>query len=145
MSKTISFVATDELAEYLEAEAERRMTSISSTAQMLLAEKVREDRQREQAGNSQRGAEGTDWGENPKDLKTDQERMEELEEMGFFDEDSGEYPILEAHSDAWYKPNSDKHDYAVEVPEGAGTYDEGETRYYKTANGAAQALRRWYE
>jgi L-lysine 2,3-aminomutase len=42
MSKTISFVASDELAEFLEDEAERRMTTISSTAQMLLAERVRE-------------------------------------------------------------------------------------------------------
>lgn len=42
MSKTISFVASDELAEFLEEEAEKRMTTISSTAQMLLAEKARE-------------------------------------------------------------------------------------------------------
>jgi hypothetical protein len=42
MSKTISFVASDELAEFLEEQAEQRMTTISSTAQMLLAEKARE-------------------------------------------------------------------------------------------------------
>lgn len=41
MSKTISFVATDKLAEWLEEESERRMTTISSTAQQLLAEKYR--------------------------------------------------------------------------------------------------------
>lgn len=42
MSQTISFVASDELADFLEREAEKRMTTVSSTAQMLLAEKVRE-------------------------------------------------------------------------------------------------------
>jgi len=42
MSKTISFVASDELADFLSEESERRMTTVSSTAQMLLAEKARE-------------------------------------------------------------------------------------------------------
>lgn len=50
MSKTISFVASDELAEYLENEAERRMTTVSSTAQMLLAEKVRESSESSEGG-----------------------------------------------------------------------------------------------
>jgi len=42
MSKTISFVASDQLADFLEEESNRRMTTVSSTAQMLLAEKVKE-------------------------------------------------------------------------------------------------------
>lgn len=41
MSKTISFVATDELAEWIEGESHRRMTTVSSAAQQLLAETYR--------------------------------------------------------------------------------------------------------
>lgn len=47
MSKTISFVASDRLAEWLEEESEQRMTTISSTAQQLLAEKYRADEDQE--------------------------------------------------------------------------------------------------
>lgn len=39
--KTISFVATEELADWLELEAENRMTTVSSAAQQLLVEKYR--------------------------------------------------------------------------------------------------------
>jgi hypothetical protein len=42
MTKTISFVASEELAEWLEEEAEKRMTTVSTTAQMLLAERYQE-------------------------------------------------------------------------------------------------------
>ena len=38
MTHRITFVATEELAGFLEQEAERRMTTISSVAQQLLAE-----------------------------------------------------------------------------------------------------------
>lgn len=40
--KTISFVATEELANWLESEAEERMTTVSSAAQQLLVEKYRD-------------------------------------------------------------------------------------------------------
>ena len=42
MSKTVSFRASEELDEFLEEEAERRMTTKSTVAQMLVAERVRE-------------------------------------------------------------------------------------------------------
>jgi hypothetical protein len=54
MSKTISFVASDELADYLEEEAERRMTTVSSTAQMLLAEHVSEVEQTQKTDSEAR-------------------------------------------------------------------------------------------
>ncbi|MFB6196818.1 MAG: hypothetical protein ABEI52_00920 [Halobacteriaceae archaeon] len=60
MSKTISFVASDKLAEWLEEESERRMTTISSTAQQLLAEKYRQD---EASGGS--GEREAEQGETP--------------------------------------------------------------------------------
>jgi len=133
MSETISFVASDELADFLEEEAERQMTTVSSTAQRLLAEKVREDRR--------------SYGKPdvPEDAKTDRERLQELEESGFLDDGSDEGDVLDQFPDAWYRPNSEKHDYAVDVPEDAGVYDEGKRRYFKTRGGAAQAITRWYE
>ena len=118
MSKTISFVASDELAEYLEEESERRMTTVSSTAQMLLAEKAREtggvptESRESTAGPS----DGTQW-----------------------ESISDECP------DGWYEPDSLKHDFAVEVPEDADVSDSGDVRYYKTERGAAKGLSRWYE
>jgi tyrosyl-tRNA synthetase len=112
MSKTISFVASDELAEYLEEESERRMTTVSSTAQMLLAEKYRAE---------QGGAEAAKPASEPsKD-------------------------VFDRNPDAWYHPNSQKHDYAVNVPDDAGVHDEGKTRYFKTRGGARKAIKRWYE
>jgi predicted transcriptional regulator len=125
MSKTISFVASDELAEYLEREAEKRMTTVSSTAQMLLAEYARMQRTKPR--------------DFPDDAKTDRERMEELG----ITESEGD--VFDRHPEQWYRPNSEKHDFAVEVPEDASNYDAGKTRYYKTRSGAAEALRRWYE
>lgn len=102
--ETISFVATDELARWLDDEAEKRMTTISSAAQQLLAEKYREQ-ESDGAGTDQGGSAGAD--------------------------------PFEQNEDAWYRPDSDDHQYAV--------YDSEERRrYYKTKEGAAEALRRWH-
>lgn len=119
MSKTISFVASDELAEFLEEESERRMTTISSTAQMLLAEKVREM----QGGGS--GAEADKSGSDD-------------------DDGNAEKSVFDRHPDAWYRADGKKN-YAVHVPEDADVTDSGKRRYYKTRSGVAEALRRWYE
>lgn len=40
--KTISFVATEELADWLESQAKERMTTVSSASQQLLVEKYQE-------------------------------------------------------------------------------------------------------
>jgi len=45
MTVTISFRVSEELEDFLEKEAERRMTTKSTVAQMLLAEKVKEIRE----------------------------------------------------------------------------------------------------
>lgn len=82
--QTISFVATDELADWLENESQNRMTTISSAAQQLLVEKYREAQQNG-AEASQNGSAGAD------DLEA----------------------VLEEHEDAWYVPDSDNHEYAV--------------------------------
>lgn len=119
MSQTISFVASDELAEYLENEAERRYTTVSSTAQMLLAEKVREEQDKDSGVETDKPASAGD--------------------------SATEGDVFERYPDAWYRPNSEKNNYAVTVPESVDRYDSGEQRYYKTAQGARQALRRWYE
>lgn len=144
MSKTISFVAKDELAEYLEAEAERRMATISSTAQMLLAEKIREDQRRAAEATRKGGSGSGSTGSAGAD--SDGGSVTEWGEEVFGDTEAHEtMPAFQKRPDAWYQPDSEKHDYAVEVPEGADVYDAGETRYFKTCNGAAKALNRWYE
>lgn len=125
--KTISFVATDELADWLEEESERRMTSLSSTVQQLLAEMYRR----------QNG------------LQDDTEAGNAAEESGDVSEasesaDTAETSLLGKYPDAWYEPGG-KRNYAVSVPSDADVYDAGETRYYKTRHGAKEALRRWYE
>ena len=50
--KTISFVATEELADWLELEAENRMTTVSSAAQQLLVEKYRSTKVEAAGGGS---------------------------------------------------------------------------------------------
>lgn len=109
MSRTVSFRASEELDEFLEEEAERRMTTKSTVAQMIVAEYAQQ-RQSEPEG--------------------------EAEDVGSDDgEDTNSLPdTLEEHSDYWYEPNGEKHDYAVETP------GMDRTRYYKTADGAAERI-----
>lgn len=91
--QTISFVATDELAEWLENESENRMTTISSAAQQLLVEKYREQ-QNEGAEASQGGSAGAD-------------------DLG---------AVFEENEDAWYIPDSDEYQYAVYDPDDRRRY-----------------------
>lgn len=92
MSKTISFVASDELAEFLEEESERRMTTVSSTAQMLLAEKVRE--MNEESGQSDADKGGSE---------------------------PSKPAVFDRYPDKWYRPDG-KHNYAVRTPDGDTKY-----------------------
>jgi predicted transcriptional regulator len=110
MSKTVSFVARDELAEWLEQRAEERMKSISAVCQDIVAEEYRRQQ----------------------DEKAD--KPDQSEKKG---------DVFDRNPNAWYKPNG-KYDYAVYIPENADISEAGGTRYYKTRDGAAKALRRWY-
>lgn len=91
MSRTVSFRCAEELDEYLEEEAERRMTTKSTVAQMLLTERV-------------------------KQLK--EERSEEVEEEADApDEEGSSAPgVLERHDQHWYRPDGEKYNYAVRMP-----------------------------
>jgi len=61
MSRTVSFRCSEELDEYLEDEADRRMTTKSTVAQMLLSERVRQLKKErsdsENVGNQEEDAE----------------------------------------------------------------------------------------
>lgn len=116
MGKTISFVASDGLAEWIEEESERRMTSISSTAQQLLAEKYRDEHGA--APSSSRSSEPST-----------------PEEEG----DEGGESVLDRHSEHWYRPDSDEgYKFAVRVP------GRDSNKYYKTQEGAEERLRKEY-
>lgn len=125
MSRTVSFRASEELDEYLEQLAEERMTTKSTVAQMLVAERVRQL----QSGESETELGGGD-------VSRGKEESQAAEP---------ETDVFDRHPDKWYQPNSQKHDYAVAVPDDADVHDAGKTRYYKTRDGAAEGLRRWYE
>lgn len=56
MSKTVSFVARDELAEWLEQRAEERMKSISAVCQDIVAAEYRRERDAETDKPDQSGA-----------------------------------------------------------------------------------------
>ena len=118
MSRTVSFRASEELDDFLEQEAERRMTTKSTVAQMLIAEKVRELR-------------GADSGDSE---ELDQSESGEVEEVG-----RGLPEVFDRHSDHWYRPDSDKHEFTVRLP---GHEDR---KYYKTQDGAANRLRKEYD
>jgi len=96
MSRTVSFRCAEELDEYLEKEAERRMTTKSTVAQMLLTERV-------------------------KQLK--EERSEAVEDDAGTPEEEGSSVsgALERHPDKWYRPDGEKYEYAVRMPGDADT------------------------
>ncbi|WP_372479334.1 polyphosphate kinase 1 [Halomicrobium sp. HM KBTZ05] len=52
--------------------------------------------------------------------------------------DGGSPRILDRHEDRWYEPDSRTYEYAVRTP-------DGQRVYRKTADGAASALRQYYE
>jgi len=122
MSRTVSFRCSEELDDFLEAEAERRMTTKSTVAQMIVAEYARDSEHSPSDETGESGRQGTLDGVN--ESKED---------------------IFDKHPDKWYRPDSDKYDYAVYVPESYFSRDAGEARYYKTRSGAAKGLRGWYE
>jgi len=112
MSKTVSFVARDELAQWLEQRAEKQMKSISAVCQDIVAAEYR----RQASSDTSKGGENTG--------KTEQTQSEE--------------DALDRHPDAWYRPDG-KYAFAVRHP------SESDRKYYKTRDGAATRIRRWYE
>jgi len=141
MGKTISFVATDELAEWIEEESERRMTSVSSTAQQLLAERYHMDRTDEEPEDDELS--GSEEGA-PESKESEGWEDDGADEGGDADQGEGEGDdlpeIFRKQSDKWYHPDSDRgHQYAVRTLSGNGP------KYYKTVDGAANRLREEYE
>ena len=123
-SKTISFVAKDELVEWLEEESEKRMTSMSSTVQQLLAERYREEvRSRENGGSGETALDET--GKDTDERKSDQR------------ESKYDYEIIGNYEDKWYRPESEDSRYAVKVGE--------RVHYYKTQGGLADRLETEFE
>ena len=115
-SKTVSFVAREELVEWLEEKADHQMTTVSSTVQQILAEKYREDQESADASEE--------------DSSEDQQEMEES------GADAPDDP-LERWDEHWYRPDSDTNEYAVRRP-------EGRALYHQSADGARNALQRVY-
>lgn len=115
MSKTVSFVARDDLAVWLESRADEEMKTVSSVVQDIVAKEYRAQ-SREDAGKG--GGESSD----------------PLDE-----------PPFSNHPNAWYEPSTSDPDeiVAVRTPDSAAV--NGDRRYYKTYPGAAKAIRRWYE
>lgn len=92
------------------------MTTKSTVAQMLVAERVR---QLQEDGGSEEVASQEDGGGNG--------------------DSSDKPPIFDRHEDKWYEPDSrEGNNYAVECA-------DDRRRYYKTQDGAADRLRTDYE
>lgn len=132
MSRTVSFRASEELDEYLEQEAEQRLTTKSTVVQMIVAEYFRN--QIEESDES----EEDDDPEESLPEETDESTSGKIGDDG---DKSESEEIFEKHSENWYKPDGKKNDYAVEHPSG----ERGKRKYYKTASGAAKRLVEWYE
>jgi hypothetical protein len=151
MGKTITFVATEELADWLEREADRRMTTISSTAQQLLAEKYRSE-VAEEADKSHDDSEKT-----PVPTRSDAEQRNQVSIADVFTESPEEIESVEVkgetavdrslpsifheYSEIWYRPNtSEDHKFAIRIPEDGPV--SANRRYYKTVGGAKKMLER---
>jgi len=119
MSKTVSFVARDELAEWLESKADEEMKTTSSLVQDIVAAEYRRERADTDASNAGKGG---------------GEVTDPLEQSPFAE-----------NPQAWYEPDTEDPDeiVAVRIPEQFGLAED--RRYYKTYEGAAQAIRRFYE
>jgi predicted transcriptional regulator len=130
MSRTVSFRCSEELDEYLEEEAEKRMTTKSTVAQMIVAEYFRE-----QIGESEEGEEGCEA------VEEEEESVEEGSKgkNGENGEKSELDGVLEEYSEHWYESSGQKN-YAVEPPEGS----DDKRRYYKTKREAVKRLKEWY-
>jgi len=114
--KTISFVATEKLAEWIEQQADERMTTVSSAAQQLLAEKYREEQE------SDGRAEG----------------RADTSKDGSAGAEDDQPEALKRHSDKWWTPESDVRNYGVREKDGG-------RRYFKTAERAASYLQETYD
>ena len=126
MSRTVSFRASEELDEYLEQEAERRLTTKSTVVQMIVAEHFQEVK-----GEQQEGGAEEEESTNP----TEDEDSDTQEDS---QEEEGKPGVFQKHGDKWYVPESQKgYNYAVRCPD--------KTRYYKTQDGAENRLIEEYE
>jgi predicted transcriptional regulator len=133
MSRVVSFRASEQLDEYLQEIAKERMTTKSTVANMLVAERVRQ--MQEEEGES--GDESESGGEVS---EAEQEDMGEVAESG--KETGGLREIFDRHSDKWYRPNTqENHKFAVRMPDSAGA----DVKYYQTEQGAANRLDEEYE
>lgn len=111
MSRTVSFRASEKLDEFLEQEAERRLVTKSTVAQMMVAERYRQLQ-----------------GERPDDDRSTREGVPDVT-----GKTSGR-GVFERHSEQWYEPNSSRgYEYAVRTK-------GGRTKYYKTRKGARERL-----
>lgn len=97
MSRTVSFRASEELDEFLEQEAERRMTTKSTVSQMLLAERVRQLKE-------ERDGDG--------DLGGSPDQSARPTSSTPFDD----------HPEKWYRPDSNDYEYVVRLPGGDRNY-----------------------
>ena len=126
MSRTVSFRASEELDEYLEQEAERRLTTKSTVVQMIVAEHFQEVK-----GEQQEGGTEEEESTNPPE-EEDSDTQEDSQE------EEGKPAVFQKHGDKWYVPDSQKgYNYAVRCPD--------QTRYYKTQDGAENRLIEEYE
>ena len=129
MSRTVSFRASEELDEYLEQEAERRLTTKSTVVQMIVAEHFQEVK-----GEQQEGGTEEEESTNP----SEDEESEESDAREDSREEERKPAVFQKHGDKWYVPESQKgYNYAVRCPD--------KTRYYKTQDGAENRLIEEYE
>jgi predicted transcriptional regulator len=132
MSRTVSFRCSEELDELLEQEAEERMTTKSTVAQMIVAQHFK---------NRESETEENDESEASPETESDASETDTSGEHGGQGDLSEWERILENYSDKWYKPDGQKSEYAVNAPNG----DHSDRMYYKSAEGAAKRVKEWYE
>lgn len=100
------------------------MTTKSTAAQMIVAEYARESGE---VGGESEGESDASEGANAASEAADTD-------------------ALDRHPDAWYQPDSNKYEFAVRHPDHYGPEGgDHEIKYYKTRDGAATRIRRWYE
>jgi len=122
----VSFRASEELDEYLEQEAERRLTTKSTVVQMIVAEHFQEVKEEQQESGTE------------EEESTNSPESEESDAREDSREEEREPAVFQKHGDKWYVPDSQQgYSYAVRCPD--------KTRYFKTQDGAEKRLIREFE
>lgn len=130
--QTITFVVSDDLYEWLEEEKEKRMTSWSSTAQQLLADKCRKEKEDLDSLEKEKREQENKRNQDSSNSKPDSSNSKQDRS------DFTGFDYIQKYEDEWYYPDG-KQDYALPHPK------HDHINYYSSKEGLDSRLKEYEE